>query len=617
MSHSTAPTQGVSDEQRVVVEAPLEAKLLVLAGAGTGKTHVLVERIRHLVDCGDLSPGRELLVLSFTRAVVKELKERIGRAGDAARFVRPFTFDSFATRLLATIPHEQVPSGWRDAGFDGRIAAAVQALASVEGSAAVNEYRHILVDEIQDLVGVRASLVQTLIRDVSGFTLLGDPAQAIYDHQVRDTRDATSSASFLRTVRECHKDLVVVTLGHNFRSRSEKSEEIDGIGALLRSIDPDRDDARARLAETVRELDRIDSFEELSGALRGSHQRVAVLCRTNDKALAISRRLADAGINHRLQREATERVLPAWLALLFRGVDRTVWGQRRLATLADERFGEGSTTPGADSIWRLLTELVSDDDRVDLPVVRERIRMGQVPDELSQSEPLKVVVSTIHRSKGLEFDLVFLTAPSRDIEDEQELEELRVLYVALSRARDDVWLFKAPDTGWWRRDSGIGGRWIRSPWNQKWKTIGFEIRAEDFESLRPFGRGIFQVDAARIQDYLEHHVKPGDPVELQLVHVRESEEPVPFYTAQHEATAVAETTEHFGRLLAKRLGTNRDNRRWPARLTGVAVDGIETVAGSSSEGKASGLGAAGLWLRPRLIGLADLQWYETDNAEGE
>ena len=325
--------------------------------------------------------------------------------------MRPITFDSFATRLLATLPDADVPANWRDLGFDGRIAAAAEALGSDEGRAAASGYRHILVDEIQDLVGVRASLVEGLIREANGFTLLGDPAQAIYDHQVRATPDATSSGSFLRAVREFHPELQTVRLEDNYRTRGRQAGDVEGVGALLRLPEPDKSEVQTRLADVLRDLDQVESFDELAGALRGTEQRAAVLCRTNDKALAISRRLADAGIENRLQRQATERVLPAWLAHLFRDVQRTVWGQNRLASLVEERLDGYPDAPGTDAVWQLLTGLVSDDQRVDLQVVRDRIRQGQVPDEFSQNGGHSIVVSTIHRSKGLEFDVVFLTAP--------------------------------------------------------------------------------------------------------------------------------------------------------------------------------------------------------------
>ena len=56
----------------------------------------------------------------------------------------------------------------------------------------------------------------------------------------------------------------------------------------------------------------------------------------------------------------------------------------------------------------------------------------------------------MHRAKGLEFDRVFFGAPRNGV-PEDEVDELRVLYVALSRSREDVWSFKAPNMALWHK----------------------------------------------------------------------------------------------------------------------------------------------------------------------
>src|SRR3712207_4359282 len=86
-------------EQAAVINAPDE-RLIVLAGPGTGKTFTLVARVSRLAATGS-SP----VVLSFTRAVVREMHHRLrDESVEAPRYVRPVTFDSFATRLLGGLP---------------------------------------------------------------------------------------------------------------------------------------------------------------------------------------------------------------------------------------------------------------------------------------------------------------------------------------------------------------------------------------------------------------------------------------------------------------------------------------------------------------------------------
>ncbi|MBN1162860.1 UvrD-helicase domain-containing protein [Patescibacteria group bacterium] len=74
--------------------------LLVIAGAGTGKTRVITERIRHLIQNKKASP-EEILALTFTDKASQEMEERVGDIMPLG-YVEPWisTFHSFADRLL-------------------------------------------------------------------------------------------------------------------------------------------------------------------------------------------------------------------------------------------------------------------------------------------------------------------------------------------------------------------------------------------------------------------------------------------------------------------------------------------------------------------------------------
>src|ERR1700758_4838913 len=73
-----------------------EGPLLVVAGAGTGKTRVITERIRHLLESNPDLPGEAIAGLTFTDKAAAEMKHRVARsAGERGEKVFLGTFHSF------------------------------------------------------------------------------------------------------------------------------------------------------------------------------------------------------------------------------------------------------------------------------------------------------------------------------------------------------------------------------------------------------------------------------------------------------------------------------------------------------------------------------------------
>ena len=116
--HARAPAAGIelNPEQRAAAHHG-EGPLVVVAGAGTGKTRVITERIRYLLETQPDLTGSEILGLTFTDKAAAEMKHRVivsardrgDREVQRAEAVTLSTFHAFCNSLLQEVNPDLKP----------------------------------------------------------------------------------------------------------------------------------------------------------------------------------------------------------------------------------------------------------------------------------------------------------------------------------------------------------------------------------------------------------------------------------------------------------------------------------------------------------------------------
>jgi hypothetical protein len=618
-------------EQRAVVEQPWDARVLVTAGAGAGKTHTLVRRLDAL--CGHEDPDEalkesDILVLTFSRAAARELRERIARHGERARRVRAQTFDAWAYGLLLQAYPDRE---WGGVSFDERIRAAAEAIE--KGALEIGDSvppAHVVIDEVQDLLGDRRELVEALLdryQDSCGFTVVGDAAQSVYGFQIEDPeeRDAETGRFFEWLRYSFPDDLVELHLTENFRAATPEARLALAHGPRLQRV-RDAEEA-ATLYEELRDLllDPTNAHGDLTDAytlqgLRDLEDTCAILTRDNRQALVVSRLLHESGVEHRLRRPLEERPVPYWVAELLRRTEATGLTEDRFrALLADIPLPH---EPNAVALWTVLRRATRSPGRtaLDLDRLRGLVGDGRFPDEAADPETARIVVSTVHRAKGLEFDrVIVLTPPTvaelrKQYKDELDLAaEARALYVAMTRARQDLYHMSPPELPLFRRAGGRkNGRRYIGGW-RSYDRYGIVAEAGDVAQDDPPGHAS---DAVSTQAYLLERVHPGDAVVLRKRHdLPSGEYQSPPYALIHDGREIGEASERFREELFRVQKVNRAwDPWWPDEIHGLRIDTLETVAGGVAAGANAGLGDRGVWIVPRITGIGMFRRAE-DNEE--
>lgn len=588
----------LNEQQRDVVEAAADTRLLVIAGAGQGKTEVVVSRINSLVQDEGLTASDEILVLSFSRAAVSAVRSRLDARDVAAANVR--TFDSFASVLL--LGADIQPEG----SFDARIRRATQLLKNADESPdEVKPLRHVVLDEVQDLVGDRADFVVSLLNWLdaeAGITALGDPLQGVYDFQLEDSLSKTSAEDVFEQLTDSF-GCDTVGLGKNYRARGKFPKQVVLLGDALRATQNGA--VAERLLEDLA-LDlpyrgEIKDWYDLVTPPMG--KKTAVLCTTNADVLRVSRYLNEKSVAHAVRRQSQDFGAARWIAGALGSLPGPKERRSEVEAALERLLAEGDVSQK----WSELKSAEGrsrDFDSLDLHRMSSLVRARALPLPLTEPDLSSVIVSTIHRAKGLEFDSVFVVEPSWVPDDEDSWTRVRREYVALSRARDHIFTCQLPQPkSMIKADDRLWGRFKEEAWSRKKRgatwTKSFEFLYGDVETAYP--ACTHDVDARRIQQTLQSLDQVGTRVYAELDEAESTAESPSYLLVTQDQQPLGRTSAAFDQAFQKAFGWLKNR---PMVIDGLSLVSVETVAGDYRESERAGLGSSGFWLVPRITGLA-------------
>ena len=354
---------GLNDEQRLAAEHR-DGHLLILAGAGTGKTRTLVHRLGSLLEQGQ--PAHRLMAITFTNKAAAELKERLERLvgkkasrvvcgtfhGVAARYLRQFSsrigwssdfliYDdsdqrSLVSGLLSSAdqvtpgalikamerlrlnPDVAVPT-WDRAGQLAKVrlpeyraalikAGAVDFQGLVEGFVELVEtgnlptFDEVMVDEFQDTDRLQHRLLKGFAQHGARVVAVGDDDQSIYGWR---GADVSGMLGFEKTYPGASR----VTLARNYRSVQTVLDAAnrligknrDRLGKVLVGNRGQGDDLEVTAVADERAENR-QVVRQLSAWIDTDlpASQIAVLARTNAQLRGIEIGLAAARIPYRL-----------------------------------------------------------------------------------------------------------------------------------------------------------------------------------------------------------------------------------------------------------------------------------------------------------------------------
>lgn len=423
----------LSKRQMEIISDKDSRCIVVAAGPGSGKTRVLVHKLASLLLLEDVK-HEQLLMLTFSRAAATEFKQRLMELiGNAAHFVEIKTFHSYCFDLLGRIGNLE----------DSKNVVSKAAEMICQGEVEPNKIGKtvLVIDEAQDMGTEEHALVKALMTNNEEMRVIvvGDDDQNIYEFRGSD------SGYMYRLAQESGSTFVEMT--ENYRSARQPVEFANGflktINKRIKSTPITSMRKEKGWVEVIRHHSTYMYQPLVENLLQHWDKGTScVLTQTNEEAVILMALLRKHGINSKLIQSMDG--LRFWNMAEMRYFLRYINKRIKTPLITEELWEEAkhATFSIYDRSLSLMyvkrcVELFEQTNKTKYFSDFKEFVFESSVEDFCDTSGTDVVVSTIHKAKGREFDDVYMLISDNYVKDAHLM---RRYYVGITRAKNRLFI---------------------------------------------------------------------------------------------------------------------------------------------------------------------------------
>lgn len=423
----------LSDEQKKVIDDKESQAMMILAGPGSGKTKVLVHKIASLILQEDIK-AEQFLMLTYSRTAMMEFKSRLFELiGQLAYDIDIFTFHGFSLQLVG-----------RQAEDNEKILHEIVSLAAQQindGNIEIPYKTVIVLDEYQDINSDAFELIkalnkshdnkkrliavgdddQCILSDVNGadikFITQFEEEFGINDEDIKSYAQYELLTNFRSTQNIVkYSNNFIHTISHRCKQNPLLSHS-KHLGEVI-VVNCESQYLEQPVIEQVKEyIEKDKSF--------------AVLAYSNNEVADIYALLLDEGIpaSYLLENQGFKLGSLVEIQFVNKLVQDTEINEEILWEAYEKSKKRYAGSTNLSLLYRVIKGFI-DEHEIYTPSLW-KIYLEEISSEQLINTFNKVLVSTIHKSKGKEFNTVVLVAHKRIFDDNS----IRLFYVAMTRAK--------------------------------------------------------------------------------------------------------------------------------------------------------------------------------------